>query len=135
MDDCIFCKIASKKIPSDIVYEDEQLLAFLDINPIHKGHLLLIPKNHYQWMQDVPDNLLANIFILSKKLIRAMQTEIGADYIQLGIVGVEIPHFHIHLIPHNFGDEMPPMFRHHESYADDNEREEFVQKIKFGLIN
>ena len=101
---CIFCKIAHHETPANIVYEDENFLAFLDINPVRKGHLLLIPKDHYPWMQDLPDALLSESFILVKKLMVALKQALSADYIQVSVVGKDVPHFHIHLMPRNFDD-------------------------------
>ena len=56
MNDCVFCKIIKKEIPASVVYEDEKTLAFLDINPYAKGHLLVIPKKHSKWLWDMPEN-------------------------------------------------------------------------------
>ncbi len=100
MNDTIFGKIIRKEIPATIIYEDEQFLAFLDINPVAKGHILLIPKDQYAWMQDAPDELIAAIFIKAKELMVVLKKALHADYIKLSIVGNEVPHFHIHLIPH-----------------------------------
>ncbi len=130
MNTCIFCKIISKEIPANIVYENEKFLAFLDINPVHKGHLLLIPKEHHVWMQDTPDEIISEIFILTKKLMVAMQQGINAGYVQVAVVGTEVPHFHIHLIPHSLDDKTPQTFRHHEPYADQAEQYLFAEKIK-----
>jgi histidine triad (HIT) family protein len=130
MKDCIFCKIVSKEIPADIVYEDEHFLAFLDVNPVHKGHLLLVPKEHHVWMQDTPDETVGEIFILTKKLMVAMQQGINAGYVQIGVVGTEIPHFHIHLIPHSLDDKTPQTFRHYEPYENQEEQHLFAEKIR-----
>lgn len=102
--DTVFGKIIRGKIPATKVYEDETCLAFLDINPVAKGHTLLIPKAHYVWMQDVPDDLLAVLFIRAKKLMIAMKAGLGCDYVQVGVVGKDIPHMHIHLIPRQLHD-------------------------------
>lgn len=106
MDDCLFCKIVSKKVPAAIVYEDDRILAFLDINPVHKGHLLIIPQNHHHWMTDVPDELLDYCFRKTKEFMIAMRKGLGADYVQVSVVGKDIPHFHIHLIPRTYGDTL-----------------------------
>src|SRR3989338_4502601 len=65
---CIFCQIISGKIPTKKIYEDELAVAIVDINPASKGHLLLLPKEHYMIMPQVPDGLLAHLFLLAKKL-------------------------------------------------------------------
>jgi histidine triad (HIT) family protein len=96
--DCIFCKIARKEIPADIVYEDDATLAFLDIHPKGPGHMLVIPKQHYRWFEEMPDELYMRVFATAKKLALKMKEE-GANHVQLGIVGKDVPHVHIHLIP------------------------------------
>ena len=107
MENCIFCKIVNKEIPCTKIYEDENFLTFLDIQPVSDGHLLVIPKKHITWMQDADDETVSEIFKLSKKLMLAIKSGIGCDYVQLSIVGKDVPHFHIHLIPRYFNDSLP----------------------------
>ncbi len=104
MENCIFCKIVKKEIPCDKIYEDKNFLCFLDIKPVTNGHVLIIPKKHVQWMQEAPDKTISSIFILTKKLMLALKKSLPCDYVQVGIVGNEVPHFHIHLIPRYFTD-------------------------------
>lgn len=106
MNDTIFGKIIRGEIPATKVYEDEQCLAFMDIHPVAKGHLLLIPKEHYTWMQDVPDELLSYLFVQTKSLMRAMISSLQCDYVQVSVVGKDVPHFHIHLIPRYLDDAL-----------------------------
>ncbi|HTW96808.1 MAG TPA: HIT family protein [Candidatus Methylomirabilis sp.] len=101
---CIFCQIVAGEIPADKIYEDEKCLAFLDIHPVNPGHALLIPKAHYQMMVDTPDDLIAYLFVKAKKLMPKIKKATGADYVSLSVVGVDVPHFHIHLIPRRFDD-------------------------------
>ena len=96
---CIFCKIANNEISCDKIYEDEKFLVFLDIKPITNGHLLVIPKKHIVWMQEADDETIAEIFKLSKKMMLALKKGMPCDYVQVGVVGNEVPHFHIHLAP------------------------------------
>ncbi|NCU28299.1 MAG: HIT domain-containing protein [Candidatus Moranbacteria bacterium] len=99
MDKCIFCKIAQGEIPSTKVYEDEKFFAFLDINPESDGHTLLIPKDHYVWMQDAPDELVGEIFITAKKLMQKLIDEKKCEFVRVKVIGKDVPHFHIHLVP------------------------------------
>jgi histidine triad (HIT) family protein len=99
MEDCIFCKIVSGTKPEDRVYEDDSTIAFLDIRPRSPGHTLLIPREHYTWFTDMPDELYTKVFKSVKNLAEQMKKEHGADYIRVSIVGREVPHVHIHLIP------------------------------------
>ena len=96
---CIFCKIANKQIPAEINYEDDKFIGFLDIKPVEKGHTLLIPKEHFVWMQEAPDEIISEIFITVKKLMQKMITELPCDYVEVKVIGVDVPHFHIHIIP------------------------------------
>jgi histidine triad (HIT) family protein len=102
---CIFCKIANKEIPSQITFEDETCLAFLDIHPKAPGHTLLIPKEHHPWFVDMPDELSDKLFRNAKKLSQKLKKDYEADYIRLGIVGIDVPHTHIHLIPLKLSDK------------------------------
>jgi histidine triad (HIT) family protein len=130
-DNCIFCKIANKEIPAEIVYEDADFMAFLDINPVHPGHVLVIPKEHYIWMQETPDKTVGDIFIISKKIMLALKTAYIADFIRVSVVGNEVPHFHVHLIPrhlHNPSEATP-----RGKYKDEAELKSHAEKIRNNL--
>lgn len=99
MEHCTFCKIIQREIPAEILYEDTNSVAFLDINPVNFGHLLVIPKAHYERMTDAPDEVVANVFIRTKHLMPVLQKAVGADFVAVSIVGIDVPHFHVHLIP------------------------------------
>ncbi len=129
--DTIFGKIIRGEIPANKVYEDDQCLAFLDIHPVTKGHLLLIPKDHFVWMQDVPDKILAHVFSIAKYLIRAQITTLKCDYVQVFVEGKDVPHFHIHLIPSAFNHTSVTW--EHVTY-DKGESDEVAQKIKSALL-
>jgi histidine triad (HIT) family protein len=106
-EDCIFCKIVKGEIPCDKIYEDKKFLVFLDIKPVSYGHLLIIPKKHTVWMQEVDDKTIANIFKLTKKMMLALKKGLKCDYIQESVVGNEVPHFHIHIFPRYFTEHFP----------------------------
>ncbi len=130
--DTLFTKIVKREIPATIVYEDEESLAFMDIHPLAKGHLLLITKEPYEWMQVVPDELLSRMFLKTKKLMLVLKEKLNCDYVQLGVAGDEVPHFHIHLVPRHrgekiFGDQRP------ETKYEDGEMQSFADKIKGAL--
>ena len=94
---CIFCKIINKEIPADIIYEDDNFLAFLDINPQSPGHTQIIPKKHYRWVWDVPNP--AEYFEIAKKIALAQRKAFNTDFILSRIVGDEVPHAHIWVFP------------------------------------
>ncbi|OGN22062.1 MAG: hypothetical protein A2915_01620 [Candidatus Yanofskybacteria bacterium RIFCSPLOWO2_01_FULL_41_34] len=95
--DCIFCKIAKGEIPSYKVYEDENFLAFLDINPQSPGHVQVISKNHYRWVWDVPN--VGAYFEVVRKIAKAQQKAFNTDWILSKIIGDEISHAHIWVYP------------------------------------
>ncbi|TSC67506.1 MAG: Hit-like protein involved in cell-cycle regulation [Parcubacteria group bacterium Gr01-1014_73] len=97
--DCVFCKIANKEIPAEIVYEDKDFLAFLDIQPQSPGHTQVIPKKHYRWVWDIPN--AGDFFEVAKKIARAQQKAFDTDWILSKIIGDEIPHAHIWIFPND----------------------------------
>lgn len=129
--DCIFCKIINGEIPAAKVYEDEKILAFLDINPVSNGHILLIPKEHYQMISDLPDELLSYLFVKAKELMRKLKKAMKADFVVLSVVGIDVPHFHIHLLPRYKNDGLAD-FWPTKKYQD-GEMEAVAEKIR-GVI-
>ncbi len=104
MSDCIFCKIANGEIPSRTVYEDEDFRAFLDMGPAAKGHTLLVPKEHYANLFEMPEELLAKTAKTAKKLAGMLKDKLGADGFNVvqnnaEVAGQTVFHFHVHLIP------------------------------------
>ncbi len=97
MNECIFCKIVRGEAPSYKVYENDKFLAFLTINPSSAGHTLVVPKQHYQWVWDVPN--AGEYFEVARKIAKAQQKAFGTDMILSKIVGEEIPHAHIWVYP------------------------------------
>ena len=97
MKDCIFCKIVKGEIPSHKVYEDENFLAFLDINPQSPGHTQVIPKKHYRWVWDVLN--IGEYFEVARKIAKAQQKAFDTDFILSKIIGDEVPHAHIWIFP------------------------------------
>jgi histidine triad (HIT) family protein len=93
MENCIFCKIANKEVPAHIVYEDDNFVAFLDINPLSPGHCMVIPKKHYRWVWDVPN--VGEYFEVTRKVALAQQKAFDTDWILSKIVGEDVPHAHI----------------------------------------
>ena len=105
---CIFCKIVSGEIPAKVVYEDEHVLAFLDINPRNKGHTLVIPKKHYERFDEMPDDELCNFIKGVKKTVEVLK-KLGFDGYNIvnnngRVAGQEVDHVHFHIIPRYEGD-------------------------------
>lgn len=101
---CVFCKIVKGEIPCNKIFEDKNFLVFLDIKPVNHGHLLIIPKKHIVWMQEADDKTISEIFKLTKKMMLVLKKGLKCDYVHESVVGTEIPHFHIHLIPRYYKD-------------------------------
>jgi histidine triad (HIT) family protein len=97
----IFTKIVQGEIPSYKIAEDERFYAFLDIHPLAKGHTLVIPKNEVDYLFDLDDDLLAGMTKFSKRIARAIEKVIPCARIGVAVLGLEVPHAHIHLIPIN----------------------------------
>lgn len=102
----IFTRIINGEIPSHKIAEDERYFAFLDINPIQKGHTLVIPKKEIDYIFDLPDDLLAGMMQFSKEVARKIKAVLPCDRIGISVVGLEVPHAHIHLIPMNSVHDM-----------------------------
>jgi histidine triad (HIT) family protein len=107
MPNCIFCRIVRGDIPSKNVFEDEKTLAFMDIQPKAPGHTLLIPKAHYQWFEEVPDEISDVLFRNAKQLAKDMKERGDGDYVHVSIVGTDVPHTHLHLIPRKLQEKQP----------------------------
>lgn len=97
----IFSKIASGEIPSYKIAEDENYFAFLDINPLGKGHTLVIPKEETDYIFDIEDDKIAGMMVFSKKIAKAIEKVIPCNRIGIAVLGLEVPHAHIHLVPIN----------------------------------
>jgi histidine triad (HIT) family protein len=134
MNECIFCKIVAKEIPATIVYEDDDVLVFMDIGPIIKGHALVISKAHYDPVTETPDDVLAKLHGVAKRIAQAQMNGLGADGVNIiqnngKAAGQEVPHIHVHVIPRFEGDG------HHwnwnpKKYENFDEMAELAEKMR-----
>ena len=133
--DCIFCKIAKKEIPSKIITETKNSIAFLDAFPLSRGHTLVIPKYHYEKVQDMTDLDNTDLFNTVHKVISKVDRLTGATLLAVHNgkdSGQEIPHVHVHIIPRQSSDQAGPvhsMFKNRPKLSDD-ELNELYAKIK-----
>jgi len=97
----IFTKIIKGEIPCYKIAEDDSFLAFLDINPLAKGHTLVVPKKEVDYLFDLDDNLLAGLNVFAKKVAKAIDKVIDCKRVGVAVLGLEVPHAHVHLIPIN----------------------------------
>ncbi|MCR4762396.1 MAG: HIT family protein [Lachnospiraceae bacterium] len=103
-EDCIFCKLANGEIPTNTIYEDEHFRAILDNGPATKGHALILPKDHYQDLFDLPEETAAGAIAVAGKLAKRMREKLSCDGINLvqnngSAAGQTVMHFHLHVIP------------------------------------
>jgi histidine triad (HIT) family protein len=133
----LFEKIVNRDIPATIVYEDEETLAFMDIGPIIKGHTLVIPKTCYDPITETPDEVVAHLMVVAKRIAAAQMKALGADGINImqnngKAAGQEVPHIHIHVIP-RFTDDGHHWNWDAKSYESAEEMETLAEKIREGL--
>lgn len=136
-DSCIFCKIVKGDIPSTRVYEDDDVLAFMDIGPIVKGHTLVIPKTHYDPITQAPDDVLAKVIAVVKKIADAQMKGLKADGINIhqsngATAGQQVPHLHFHVIP-RFADDGHRWNWAAKAYENPAEMQKLATLIKSGL--
>lgn len=134
MIDCVFCKIIRGELPSTKVYEDNQVLGFLDIKPVNPGHALVIPKKHYVNIHDMSDEMFGKVAVAAKKIADAL-LKIGVKGVNIGmnngvVAGQVVFHAHVHVMP-RYGKDSFSLWVGKE-YAG-NEREEVAEKIRSAL--
>ena len=132
-DNCIFCKIANGEIPSATLFEDEDFRVILDLGPATKGHALILPKNHFANLFEIPEEVEAKAFVLAKKIATKMKKVFACDGVNIvqnnGIAaGQTVFHFHIHLIPRYEQDGAGVSWK--PGTLTDNARDEILQKWK-----
>ena len=132
---CIFCKLANKDIPTNIIYEDEKFTVIMDASPATKGHALILPKNHAANIYELPDKDAADIFVLAKKMAKKMTEILQCDGFNIvqnnGEVAVQtVFHFHMHLIPRylNDGNQEKLTWNHADISAE--EIEKIAEKLR-----
>ncbi len=108
MDECLFCKIAKGELPSHKVWEDDKYVAFMDIFPIQKGHVLLIPKEHMDYIFETPEPTYTELFQRAKVLGLAIKRAMGTPRVAISVEGFQVPHLHVHLIPVSKRGDMNP---------------------------
>ena len=127
----IFTKIINREIPGHIVAEDENFIDFLDIQPLVNGHVLVVPKRETDYIFDMQDGDLAGLFVFAKKVAKAIDQTIKCTRVGVAVIGLEVPHAHIHLVPlRSMGDidfSRPKLKLTSEEFA------QIAQKIREGL--
>ena len=97
----IFTRIINREIPGHIVAEDDRYIAFLDINPLVMGHTLVVPKQEVDYLFDLDDEVISGLTVFAKKVARAIESTVPCKRIGVAVIGLEVPHAHVHLVPMN----------------------------------
>jgi histidine triad (HIT) family protein len=130
MNDSIFTKIIKGEIPSHKIYEDDSSLAFLDIHPVQPGHTLVIPKKQIEFVWDLPDEDYQAVMAAAKKVAKRLREVLGVKYVGERIVGVDVPHAHVQLIPFNTVEEFKAR-QNMEAEPDHAALAEMAKKLAF----
>ena len=135
MDSCTFCAIAAGA-PAHRVLDEPQLVAFLDVRPVFKGHVLLIPREHVETILDLPDALRDPYFATVQRLAAAMEKGLGAQGSLVLVnnrVSQSVPHLHTHVIPRTKGDGLRGFLWPRHRYTDDAEAEAYAERVRAAL--
>ena len=130
---CTFCRILDRTVESAVVFEDEVSLAFLDRRPIFPGHCLLVPKDHYETLHDLPGSLVGPLFTNVRMLSRAVELGLSADGTFIAVnnrVSQSVPHLHVHIVPRRRGDGLRGFFWPRQRYQDDEHIREVQEAIR-----
>ena len=132
-DNCIFCKIAAGEIPSATIYEDDDFRVILDIEPASKGHALILPKDHYANLYELPEELASKALVVAKKVVTKMTEIVGCEGYNVlqnngEVAGQTVFHFHMHLIPRYKEDDVTIKWNH--GALTDELRAEILSKMK-----
>lgn len=129
---CIFCQIVEKKTEASILYEDELVMALLDIKPFNPGHALVIPKKHFENIFEIPEETIAHLYKIAKKVAIAVKKAVDAEgisIVQSNTVSQGFAHFHTHVVPRYFDDGMPIVWEGY-SMVDGKELKPLAERIK-----
>src|SRR5215510_8971669 len=129
---CLFCRIASGDVPATVVYENEFTLTFLDHRPLFPGHCLVVPKEHYETLADLPKSLVGPVFETVQLLSRAVESALAAEGSFVAMnnrVSQSVPHLHVHVVPRKKKDGLKGFFWPRTKYANEESMVEIKQRI------
>ena len=137
---CTFCQIASGELPAHIVHRDEKVVAFLDRAPLLPGHVLVMPRQHVETLDDLPDDLLVPVFGAVRRASVAVQKAFGAEgsFVATNTrVSQSVPHLHVHVVPRNKGDGLfsTRLIWQRRKYENDAEMAEIATKITTAYVD
>jgi histidine triad (HIT) family protein len=124
----IFTKIINREIPGHIVAENEEFIAFLDINPLVEGHVLVVPKQETDYIFNLEDELYSRLHLFAKKVAKAIEKSVDCIRIGVAVIGLEVPHVHVHLVPLNSMNDIN--FNREKLHPSQEELSKIADKIK-----
>jgi histidine triad (HIT) family protein len=134
--ECLFCKIASKEVATDLVYEDESRVAFLDHRPLFPGHVLLIPRRHVVTLADLPGEEVGGFFQVAQRLEKAVDRGMEAEgsFVAINnVVSQSVPHLHVHIVPRRKKDGLKGFFWPRSHYRDEAHAKETAERVRAAL--
>ena len=130
---CLFCAVVAGEHEASVVLEEERLVAFLDVRPVFKGHVLLVPREHVETLPDLPAALRDPFLEAAQRLSRAMVTGLGAQgsfVATNNVVSQSVPHLHLHVVPRTKGDGLRGFFWPRTKYADGQEAADYAARLR-----
>jgi len=135
-DNCLFCRIVSGDLPATIVHEDENAIAFLDHRPLFPGHTLLVPREHFEILADLPPSLVEPYFKAAQLLSRVVESALDAEGTFVAMnnrVSQSVPHLHVHIVPRRRKDGLKGFFWPRTKYKGEEEMKEVQSKIQSAI--
>ena len=132
-DSCLFCAIVSGDVATAMVFDDDEVVGFLDHRPLFKGHTLVLPRAHHETLPDLPPAVLDAVFAAAQRLAAVMPETLSAQgtFVALNnVVSQSVPHLHVHVVPRTKGDGLRGFFWPRTKYADDIEAQEYADKLR-----
>lgn len=131
--DCTFCAIVAGNTPAHFVLEEPDVVAFLDIRPVFKGHMLVVPREHVVTLPELSTSLLTAVFVAVQRCATAVVDGLGAQgswIAENNVVSQAVPHVHVHVVPRTKGDGLRGFFWPRQKYTDDNEIAEYAARLR-----
>ncbi|MEV4265352.1 HIT family protein [Kribbella sp. NPDC049584] len=138
MADCLFCSIIAGTTPAQIVLDTPDVVGFLDIRPVFKGHTLIVPRAHVPTMVEMSDEVMIPLFGAARSVAGAVRTAFGAQgsFVAVNnVVSQSVPHLHVHVVPRTKGDGLRGFFWPRTKYADETEASEYAGKLRAALAD
>jgi histidine triad (HIT) family protein len=132
-DVCLFCRIIAGEVAGSFVFEDDEVVGFLDYRPVFKGHTLVLPRKHHLTLADLPAPLLTTVFTAAQRMSAVMPEALDAQgtFVAMNnVVSQSVPHFHVHVVPRTKGDGLRGFFWPRTKYADDAEMKQYADTLR-----